>query len=284
VAERTEREGMLMDAMPEPIELLKEGPLYRRYLREDGKIWALRNFKGPIDSYCAVCGEDSIFHRSDKTPGELMAGMVSPSPGMVGMGGFMNPERYSFSMEYHCSRDITHELNFYFQVDKESLMKVGEYPSRLDRAYPEMSQYKKELGEYYAEFRSALLLNSHGIGIGSFVYLRRVLERVVENVAKDKYKDESEWDWEVYRKAKRNFGDVLSDLKEDLPDFLAENRLLYTILSKGVHELDEEECLRAFDTVKKAIEEILDEEVQRRKKVERRKEISKGISDLASQS
>jgi len=270
-----------MDAMPTPLEVLKEAPLYRRYIRYDAQIWDLRNFKGPIDSYCAMCGDGSVFNRSDKTPGELGAGIVAPLSVMGPQLPKEQHDRYSFSMEFRCSRVRSHELDFYFQVDEEALMKVGEYPSRLDRAYPELSQYRTELGDYFAEFRSALSLNSHGVGIGSFVYLRRVLERVVEAVAKEKHKDDTEWEWVAYRKARR-FHDVLADLKSDLPDFLAENTPIYTVLSKGIHELNEEECLGAFETLKAAVEEILDDEVLRRKKMKRREEISKGIHDLAS--
>jgi hypothetical protein len=50
-------------------------------------------------------------------------------------------------------------------------------------------------------------------------------------------------------------------LREHLPSFLVENRGLYSILSTGIHELSEEECLKYFESVKIGIEQILDEKI-----------------------
>ena len=66
-------------------------------------------------------------------------------------------------------------------------------------------------------------------------------------------------------------GERILLLSKYLPDFLVENRAIYGVLSKGIHELSEEECLNAFPAVKLGIEIILDaklEEAARRKKLE----------------
>jgi hypothetical protein len=39
------------------------------------------------------------------------------------------------------------------------------------------------------------------------------------------------------------------------------NKSIYSILSKGIHELAEEECLNAFPVIKLSIELILDEKL-----------------------
>lgn len=59
-------------------------------------------------------------------------------------------------------------------------------------------------------------------------------------------------------------------LAHRLPEFLVENKSMYGILSKGIHELSEQECLEAFPIVKLGIEIILDanlEETARKKKI-----------------
>ena len=48
-------------------------------------------------------------------------------------------------------------------------------------------------------------------------------------------------------------------LKDYLPAFLVKNKSLYGILSKGIHELTEEECRKYFPIVRNGIEFILDE-------------------------
>jgi hypothetical protein len=44
---------------------------------------------------------------------------------------------------------------------------------------------------------------------------------------------------------------------------------LYSILSLGVHELDEKSCLAHFDTLRVGIEIILDEQLEELKKKEK---------------
>lgn len=65
-------------------------------------------------------------------------------------------------------------------------------------------------------------------------------------------------------------------LSEFLPEFLVEHKHLYGILSKGVHELSEEECLGSFDIVKTGIELILDEVIEKKKKLEKIKKFKTG--------
>lgn len=55
-------------------------------------------------------------------------------------------------------------------------------------------------------------------------------------------------------------------LQAYLPTFLVENKSMYSILSLGVHELDENTCLAHFDTLRVAIEIILDEHLEQMKK------------------
>jgi predicted ATPase len=59
-------------------------------------------------------------------------------------------------------------------------------------------------------------------------------------------------------------------LKGHLPEALVSNAGMYSILSRGIHSLSEEECLKYFDTIKLGIELILDEKIEqdtRRKKI-----------------
>jgi hypothetical protein len=56
--------------------------------------------------------------------------------------------------------------------------------------------------------------------------------------------------------------DKIDLLKSYLPAFLIKNKSLYGILSKGIHELKEQECLDIFPVVKLGIELILDEKIK----------------------
>ena len=120
---------------------------------------------------------------------------------------------------------------------------------------------------------------SHDVGIGAFIYLRRIFENLIE-AAHLKAKAEASWDEIAYEKARMD--EKIQFLKHLLPPFLVENRVLYKILSSGVHELSEQECLKAFPVVKLGIELILDDELERHKR-ERKIEEAKKALNLTAQ-
>lgn len=108
----------------------------------------------------------------------------------------------------------------------------------------------------------AVGLVSHGIGIGSFIYLRRIFETLIEEAHREALKD-SEWNDDIFNRSRMD--EKISMLKNHLPEFLVTNRIIYSILSLGVHSLDEQTCLDDFDSIKASIELILDEKIERRK-------------------
>jgi hypothetical protein len=63
-------------------------------------------------------------------------------------------------------------------------------------------------------------------------------------------------------------------LQDYLPPFLVEHRAIYGMLSAGVHELTENDCLAHFDALRTGIEIILDQKVEEKKKTLRLKEAS----------
>jgi hypothetical protein len=141
-----------------------------------------------------------------------------------------------------------------------------------------IGKYKKILNtEKYNELSKAIGLVSHGVGIGSFVYLRRIFEDLVEQAHQEAIKEDllSE---EAYCRSRMD--EKIGLLKEFLPDFLFKNRILYSILSKGIHELSEEECLKYFDAVKIGIELILDEKLEKLNREAKTKEVEKLISEI----
>ena len=105
---------------------------------------------------------------------------------------------------------------------------------------------------------TAVWLAAEGIGIGSFVYFRRIIENLVfEKYAEHKESLEiSECDF-----SRLKFDKKIETLKDYLPEALVKNKAIYGIVSKGIHELSEEECLDMFQPLLIGIELILDEEM-----------------------
>lgn len=107
------------------------------------------------------------------------------------------------------------------------------------------------------------------IGAGSFIYLRRIFENLIEETRQEAASQDPKWNNSTFEGSKMDHKIKL--LKDYLPDYLIENRKLYAILSKGIHELTEKECLELFPKVELAIELILDEKIHQQ---ERQKKIS----------
>lgn len=161
------------------------------------------------------------------------------------------------------------------------MQKIGQYPSLADLAIPDLQKYRSLLGEEsYRELSRAVGLASHGVGIGAFVYLRRIFEALIGKAHAVACHTES-WNEDTYKTAR--IDEKIGFLRDHLPRFLVENRVLYGILSKGIHSLTEDECLNVFPVVKLGIELILDEELERVRRDQKIEAAKKGITALGNQ-
>ena len=156
-------------------------------------------------------------------------------------------------LEYICSMNEEHHLDYIVLATDNSMMKIGQYPSIADMTFPELDAYKHVISkEDRKELGTAIGLFASGVGAGSYVYLRRILERLVYQ-AKEAAADTI--DSEMFEQAR--VAEKIKMLEGYLPDILVKNTTIYGILSKGIHELSEEECRKYFPVVKECIYQIL---------------------------
>ena len=147
------------------------------------------------------------------------------------------------------------------------IQKVGQYPSLADMQMFDVERYRSVLGKgSYRDLTRAIGLNASGIGCGSFLYLRRILERLVEE-AYQEVKTKETWDEDTYQKSRFN---ERIQLIEDaghiiIPDILKDVKSkIYGVLSKGVHENTDDECMELFPYMQFVIEQILDERIRKK--------------------
>ncbi|MBZ7346837.1 short-chain dehydrogenase [Klebsiella michiganensis] len=179
---------------------------------------------------------------------------------------------------FTCLRNTKHILTFYFRIDDFKVQKVGQHPSMADLNTYDVKKYSTVLDKkQYSDLRKAIGLASHGIGIGSFVYIRRIFEDLVEK-ARCHAEEQGVIDIEKYKSCR--MAEKIKMLEENLPPFLVEHRNIYGILSKGVHELTEEECLNSFEIVKVGIEIILDEHLEEKARKAKIDAASKAIKNI----
>lgn len=169
-------------------------------------------------------------------------------------------------------------IDLYYNYEEKILMKVGQYPSVADIHIGQVKQYDKVLEKpILREFTKAIGLAANGVGIGSFVYLRRIFENLINEVleeAKDLI------DIEAFKTQRMD--EKIETLKNYLPPFIVENKQIYGILSKGIHELEEEECLAYFDCMRNSIELILNERLVQIEKKKKEEQVKKSIQEIAS--
>lgn len=271
-----------IDFLPEIPDLLTRVPLYAKYDISGLPVEIIKkieNFSGPIDIYCLECKQLSVFEserrrQSPGTPPRITSGVKMDE-------GHSHHFDRTFAVTLKCTRVLSHTFLVYFLVRNKTLIKVGQYPSLADLQLKGLDKYGKILGQKERqEFAKAIGLHAHGVGVGSFVYLRRIFENLIETAHK-KAQGQSDWNEAVYQRERVH--ERILALRDYLPETLITNANIYSILSKGLHELSEDECLKYFETLKQGIELILDEELERRAKTERLKNLTDAIAKIKGQ-
>lgn len=182
---------------------------------------------------------------------------------------------------FKCAMDNNHILDYVVRTSANEMIKIGQYPTIATLSFPELKEYKHVIDdESRREFGTALGLFANGVGIGSYVYLRRIFEKIVFKCAKEAIDDGiiSQDDFE-----KAHMDERIGMLKDILPAIITENRTLYGIISKGIHELSEEACLAYFPVLKECIYLIIAQWEQQRKERETRKRLNASISKISSE-
>jgi hypothetical protein len=153
---------------------------------------------------------------------------------------------------------------------------MGQYPSLADIANDESKTYTSVLDKEDArELHKAIGLAAHGVGIGSYVYLRRVFEHLIRRRF-DEHKESNNWSEADFKR--KRMDEKIEQLSPYLPPFLVKNKKIYGILSLGIHELDEEQCNNLFDPLFQSIVYILEEDKQARVKEKRLKAAEDAIA------
>lgn len=227
---------------------------------------AFRGF-GSVDMYCVGCGQHSVFHDEPQ-----VEQLVSTRP------DYWQP---TMRVTLSCARNRKHQILFFFAVEQEEtrLVKVGQYPSIADLTFPDYKKYRPILGATrLSELTRALGLISHGVGAGAFVYLRRVFEWLVAEARKIAETEEG-WDERAFDQARMD--EKIQLLRSHLPDFLVQNRRMYGVLSSGVHELSDDECIAHFPVVRAGIEMILDDKLAHHARQQKIQAVQGNLQNLA---
>lgn len=260
-----------------------------------------------INIYCKECEESRIFSMKevlfpfDDSRGELVMRSLgnelsqnqrvqelceTPGPGEQSVEKewyWTNWQVQAYTrvmvFQYQCALNEQHYTDYVVRANGNIIIKIGQYPSVADLAFPELKEYKKILSkDDMREIRRAIGLFAQGIGVGAYVYLRRIFERIIDS-AKNSAISDGKLSDEMYKNA--HVDERISLLKDYLPEVLVENTVFYSIVSKGIHELSEEDCITYFPVLQEAIFMILRQWEQQRRENESRKRLTDSMSKIA---
>jgi len=193
-----------------------------------------------------------------------------------------------FSIKTVCSLENSHIMNFIFYIDISKdkdkysieLSKIGQNPSYTELNKYKYKRYSKLLKDIdcFDDYVKGINLYSHDIGIGSYVYLRRVIEKLLLFKFKE-HKNNLNVNFKDFNKLEMNF--KIETLQPYLPSFLTEQKNIYKILSSGIHILDENSCKEYFPVLKTAIDIILHQEEEKRERQRLEAEARKNINKIS---
>lgn len=310
----------IFDAARGPM-VVNENNVFTKFLRDSGLYDEIEISKenigdlidlvrgnGKINSFCPSCGEmrvfsvAPIFHLCEnEMRGDYYKQCLADDLELLQNTGYTRTvENKDGSQEEHwdwknwqcadavrlmvfsftCAMHDSHKIDYTVLTDEYSMKKIGQFPSVADLTFPELKDYKKVLSqEDMREMRRAIGLYAQGIGVGSYVYLRRIFERIID-AAKNTAIAEGKVAEDEYTKS--HVDERIKLLKDYLPKMLVENPVFYSIVSKGIHELDEETCTKCFPVLQEAIFMILRQWEQIRQEKEAKARLAASMSQIAS--
>lgn len=254
----------MTDQKPFPgvAEFLFGAGLYDEYVLMSAHGEELFTDHSTIDGQCPYCNQHSVFKRMH----------VQASGGWRSMYTLSAP-RNGFSIQ--CSRNTSHVIFFCFLIRDKTIQKIGQYPNFADVALSEIKPLRGFLSQQdSSELHKAIGLAAHGVGIGSFVYIRRIFERTI-NIIFEENKLAEGW---TDNQLPQRMDEKIEFLKKHLPPFMVGNQKLYSILSLGIHELDERDCLNFFPVARQSIILILDERQRLKDERKDREGLEKAIA------
>lgn len=162
------------------------------------------------------------------------------------------------------------------------IRKIGQFPSQAESQLLDTSKYRKVLGDKYNDYTLGIQLNASGVGAGALVYLRRIFESILED-SHLRCVELENWDEKVYKDAHIDEKIEMVESRNEIlipKELQAIRKKFYGALSKGIHELPENECRELFPAFRYVIESVLDARMAKLEQEKKRNEMIKVINSI----
>ena len=254
---------------------------------ETAPLYSWKEFKKPdmnrsslwikeIDSFCETCNQLRPFQDMRPSGGASMA-LQALSTG-TSYFQFSCASCHGNQHEYLVEQIVT---------DKTiKIQKYGERPRKKLERDPLLQNFFSHDSECYEK---AVVCISNGYGIAAFAYMRRIIERNIHEllglIQEDVEGSESESPVLAKLAELRTespMSDKISIANHALPDYLIPSGLnplgrLYKVLSEGVHNYDDGECLERAKAIQACTKYLISELAARKKNRESFKNLIGGL-------
>lgn len=263
-----------MDSAKKWADFFQKEPPYSLFkIEQEDFYFFSKEFEIKMEAFCDSCEKERVFkcHNKDGIKSiqrEIVINSISPM--QASTEPYKSMEHF-IDFEFICSYcGNIHHISI--KVTIGDAMKYGQYPSYAREKTYEVVKYKNIISKYYTELTCAINLYSQKCGIAAFVHLRRIFEHLIDK----KYENY------IGNPAGKRFKQKLKDVEKHeqvIPVELdAEKNMIYSILSKGIHEYEEDECYMLYPALEYIITSILDIELEKKQKKKKTDEIKKQIN------
>lgn len=235
-------------------------PLYKTVEFDARWYYSFAGFSRMIDhDYCDYCSENSVFEWNyDLSFHDIFCKLAeynkdSQNPIFRGINEPYRNQPVFIDYLFFCTG--CKRIHYYTMMFKgNTVTKIGQYPSFASKEKLELKKYKnlKMVKKYYIELIRSVDAYSQHMGIAAFVYLRRIYEHIVET----EYSKLS-----IEKNENASFDEKMKAVDKEIhiiPDVLASQKSkIYSVLSKGIHEYDEDECYEMYPVIRNVILFIL---------------------------
>lgn len=269
------------------INFLESVPTYKEIKLTVDQFRELAKYSGlfNIEVFCNKCNKEKTFSSIGENDfnsvskwlesNTITGGAVAGGNSVCQIEQKYIPYKSRFlTIKFECSQ-CKQKYFFALLLKEFSITKIGQYPSFAKTQALRFVKYKNIIAKYYTELTRSASAYSQEMGVAAFVYLRRILEHLITN----KYIALKGKDAEI------KFIDKLKDIQKSeqiIPfELEAQKNQIYTVLSKGIHEYEETECLELYPHLLLVIELILDDELLRIEKNKKLEDAAKTIAKKA---
>lgn len=276
-------------------ELITEEPPYTKHKVSPKDLIFLRKLRLnelKVEVYCPSCDGERIFTSEEETSKKVKETFITEGTQQNDYSP-TKEERFenfvdvhqSFVRQFYCPME--HLMSILFQIIfdnyKTFLIKCGQYPSLSDLNKQKEEKYSKIIKdllgeEKVEEYYKVHILKSQEYSIGALVYLRRIFESLLLSIFMENkehiegFDDKQDF---INLLKSRGMNETISALENFLPKLVIETKgTYYSLLSKGIHELDKNECNKILPVLKNMTELIL-EKVHKEKMLEEKENETK---------